>query len=72
MNKLADAFSVLKRLSKREQAVAAQAIFDFAAGAASLELSDAQAAQVRSRMQQRMARTLSPAAVRGRLKKLGR
>ena len=72
MNKLDDAWSVLQRLSKREQTVAANAIFDFAAGASGLGLSDEQAAQVRSRLREKNAKTVSPATVRARLKKLDR
>jgi hypothetical protein len=72
MNKLDDAWNVLRRLSKREQSVAAQAIFDFAAGAAGLGLSDVQAAEVRSRLREKNAKTVSSATVRARLKKLGR
>lgn len=72
MNKLDDAWSVLQRLSKREQTVAANAIFDFVAGASGLGLSEVQTAQVRSRLREKNAKLMSPATVRARLKKLGR
>ena len=72
MNKIDDAWSVLQRLSKREQTIAANAILDFAAGASGLGLSDEQAAQVRSRLREKNAKTVSPATLRARLKKFGR
>ena len=72
MNKLDEAWSALKRLSKREQDVAAQAIFDFASDSAKLGLSNTQAATVRSRLREKNPKSLSPAALRVRLKKLDR
>lgn len=72
MSKLDDAWTALKRLPKREQDVAAQAIFDFASDSAQLGLSSAQTAQVRSRLREKNPKILSPTALRARLKKLDR
>ena len=72
MSKLDEAWTALKRLPKREQDMAAQAIFDFASGSTKLGLSSAQAAVVRSRLREKSAKTLSPTALRARLKKLER
>jgi len=72
MNKLDEAWTALKRLSKREQDVAAQAIFDFASGSAKLGLNSAQASVVRSRLREKNPKVLSPTALRARLKKLDR
>lgn len=72
MNKLDEAWTALKRLSRREQDVAAQAIFDFASDSGKLGLTSAQAAVVRSRLREKNPKTLSSAALRARLKKLDR
>jgi hypothetical protein len=72
MSKLDEAWTVLKHLSKREQDVAAQAIFDFASGTTKLGLNSAQAAAVRSRLREKSPKLFSPTALRARLKKLER
>ena len=72
MNKLDEAWTALKRLPKREQDMAAQAIFDFASGSAKLGLSNAQVAIVRSRLREKTPKVLSSTTLRARLKKLDR
>jgi hypothetical protein len=50
MNKIDDAWEVLKRLSPREQEQAADAILDYASRSPALQLSDKQANEVKRRM----------------------
>lgn len=58
MTKLDEAWMALKPLPKREQDIAAQAIFDFASGSAKLGLSSAQATVVRSRLREKNSKGL--------------
>jgi putative addiction module component (TIGR02574 family) len=70
MNKIEDAWAVLKTLSPREQELAAEAILDFASGASGLELSSEQAAEVERRLRDADAKAVTAAELRARLQKL--
>ena len=70
MNKIDDAWAVLKTLSPREQELAAEAILDYAAGANGLELSTDQAAEVQRRIDDQDAKAMTTAELRARLQKL--
>jgi putative addiction module component (TIGR02574 family) len=70
MNKIEDAWAVLKTLSPREQELAAEAILDYAAGASGLELSSEQAAEVERRLRDPDAKAVTSAEVRSRLQKI--
>ena len=67
MNKIDDAWTVLKKLSPREQEIAADAILDYAAQDTGLHLSDEQAAEVRRRLEDTHAATMTVAELRSRL-----
>jgi hypothetical protein len=68
MNKIDDAWAILKRLPQQQQELAADAILDYAAKAHDLELSDEQAAEVRRRLSDPEARAISPDDLRARLR----
>jgi putative addiction module component (TIGR02574 family) len=70
MNKIEDAWAVLKTLSPREQELAAEAILDYVAGANGLELSAQQAAEVERRLRDHAAKTVTPVELRSRLRKI--
>ena len=70
MNKIEDAWAVLKTLSPREQELAAEAILDFASGASGLELSSERAAEVDRRLRDADAKAVTAAELRARLQKL--
>jgi hypothetical protein len=65
MNKINDALAVLRKLSPEEQELAADAILDYAARNNDLQLTDAQAADVRRRLRDADEETLTPSEVRG-------
>ena len=67
MNKIDDAWAVLKKLPPQDQELAAEAILDYAAQAHDIQLSDAQAEEIRRRLQDVEEKTVSPAQARARL-----
>jgi hypothetical protein len=67
MNKIDEAWAVLKKLSPREQELAAEAILDFAANASEFVLTDEQVAEVNRRLQETDPKTIDPAELRARL-----
>ena len=67
MNKIDDAWAVLKKLSPHEQEVAAEAILDYAARDDGIHLSDEQVAEVRRRLSDTSEATLTPSELRARL-----
>jgi len=67
MNKIDDAWVALKRLSPHEQEIAADAILDYAAQDTALHLSDEQEDEVRRRLEDTQAATVTPAELRRRL-----
>jgi hypothetical protein len=67
MNKIDDAWVALKKLSPREQEIAADAILDYAAQDTALHLSDEQEDEVRRRLEDTQAATVTPAELRRRL-----
>lgn len=67
MNKIDEAWAVLKKLSPREQELAAEAILDFAANASEFALTDEQVAEVNRRLQETDPKTIDPAELRERL-----
>lgn len=70
MNKIDNAWAVLKKLPPREQERAADAILDYAAAADGPMLSDTQAREVERRLADPDAETISPAELRSRIAKL--
>ncbi|HET7335817.1 MAG TPA: hypothetical protein VFI93_11930 [Rhizomicrobium sp.] len=69
MNKIDDAWAVLKKLSPREQEFAAEAILDYASRAPDLGLSEVQARDVQQRLKTSNPKTLTPAELKLRLNK---
>lgn len=67
MNKIDEAWAVLKNLSPREQELAAEAILDFAANASEFALTDEQVAEVNRRLQEADPKTVDSAELRARL-----
>jgi len=67
MNKIDDAWAVLKKLSPHEQEVAAEAILDYATRDSGIHLSDEQAAEVRRRLADAGEATITPSDLRARL-----
>ena len=67
MNKIDNAWAVLKKLSPREQECAADAILDYAAAADGPTLSDAQAREVERRLADPDAETITAAELRSRI-----
>ena len=65
MNKIDDAWAVLKALSEAEQEIAAEAILDYAARE-SIQLSEEQAVEVRRRLNDTDAASISPRELRKR------
>ncbi len=70
MNKIDNAWAILKSLSPREQEIAADAILDYAAAMSAPGLSDLQAQDVERRLQDGADRTITPAELRTRIEKL--
>jgi putative addiction module component (TIGR02574 family) len=70
MNKIDNAWAVLKQLPPREQEYAADAILDYAAAADGPTLSDAQAQEVERRLADPEAETITAAELRSRIAKL--
>jgi putative addiction module component (TIGR02574 family) len=70
MNKIEEAWAVLKTLSPREQELAAEAILDYAAGASGLQLSSEQAAEVERRLRDSDGKAVTAAELRSRLQKI--
>lgn len=67
MNKIDDAWTILKALPSDEQEVAAEAILDYASRRPDLSLSESQAAEVRSRLNEADPATITPAELRARI-----
>jgi putative addiction module component (TIGR02574 family) len=67
MNKIDDAWTILKGLPSDEQEIAAEAILDYAARRPDLGLSEAQAAEIRSRLNETDPKTITPAELRARI-----
>ena len=65
MNKINDAWDVLKKLSVHEQEIVAEAILDFASQT-KLALSEKQAAEVERRRNEKNAKTIPPGELRSR------
>lgn len=70
MNKIDNAWAILKSLSPREQEIAADAILDYAAATSAPGLSDVQAQEVERRLQEGDEQTITPAELRTRIEKL--
>jgi len=68
MNKIDDAWAVLKALPEAEQEIAAEAILDYAARE-SIQLSEEQAAEVRRRLNDTGAANITPDELRKRILK---
>ena len=68
MNKIDDAWAVLKALPEAEQEIAAEAILDYAARE-SIQLSEEQAAEVRRRLNDPDAAIITPDELRKRILK---
>lgn len=70
MNKIDNAWAVLKTLSPREQETAADAILDYASAADGPGLTDEQAREVELRLGEAGANTITAAELRSRIEKL--
>jgi len=70
-NKIEHAWAVLKKLTAREQEIAADAILDYAASRGEPELSDEQAREVERRLADPHPRTVTITELRARVGKLG-
>jgi len=70
MNKIDNAFAVLKTLSARQQDIAADAILDYAAAGDGPVLSDGQAREIERRLENDGGKTLTPTELRLRIEKL--
>jgi hypothetical protein len=68
MNKIEDAWAVLKTLTPREQELAAEAILDYAAGASGFALSANQAAEVEWRLRDTDAKSMAATELRLRVR----
>ena len=66
MNKIDDAWAVLKALPEAEQEIAAEAILDYAARE-TIQLSEEQAAEVRRRLNDAGAASITPDELRKRI-----
>ncbi len=67
MNKIDDAWAILKGLPSDEQEIAAEAILDYAARRPDLALSKEQAAEIAARLNETDPRTIMPAELRARI-----
>ena len=72
MNKMDDAWAVVKKLPLHEQERAAEAILDFAANLGGPRLTDEQAREIKRRLAQTSPKTMTPKQARGRLGKRDR
>jgi hypothetical protein len=70
MNKMDDAWAVMKKLPPRERKRAASAILDFAASLDGPNLTPGQTNQIKQRMSKPAAKVETVAKVRARLRKL--
>ena len=66
MNKIDEAWAILKQLPPREQEIAAEAILDYAAAAAGPQLTSEQAEEVARRLRNPEAASITPAELRAR------
>jgi putative addiction module component (TIGR02574 family) len=71
MNKIDEAWQILKNLPVAEQERMAEAILDFAAQQDRFHLTDEQVAEVRRRVQDKDAETMTLEEFRTRVRKLG-